>query len=214
MPSEDKIVKLSQARTLYNDLRDRIEKAVTNQIATVEETMEIINEYNSREEDEDMVFNANFMTNVNLIPKQGEEAIETPGFVTEDDADDIVTAYTSGKHVVINFVMHNELLEQLSGYYPPNNGGYVTITSYTNPVDSEMTDSNNSNGGKSSTNGNSNTKVQTNPDPGDSEGELIVNISSGMLSIDANSGVCLGLLNNNFGIINADGKFAFPVYID
>lgn len=92
MPSEEKIIKLSQARTLYNDLRGRIENAVTGQIATIEETMEIINEYNSiGEDDEGMVFNANYDDELN-------------GFITEEDGETILNAYISGKHVVIHFI--------------------------------------------------------------------------------------------------------------
>ena len=92
MPSEEKVIKLSQARTLYNDLRSRIENAVTNQIATVEETMEIISEYNSiGEDDEGMVFNANYDDTLG-------------GFITEEDGETILNAYISGKHVVIHCV--------------------------------------------------------------------------------------------------------------
>lgn len=107
MPSEEKIIKLSQARTLYNDLRGRIENAVTGQIATVKETMEIISEYNSREgDDEGMVFNANYDD-------------ELGGFITEKDSETILNAYISGKYVMIHCVDETNDLHC-----------YVSITTY------------------------------------------------------------------------------------
>ena len=126
MPSEEKAVKLSQARTLYNDLRYRIEGAVTNQIATAEETMEIINEYN-KEEDEGMIFNANFVASAIYHPDGSDRS--DPGFMTDDSVEDIIEAYTSGKNVVIKLIM-NEEINNVSGYYPPNEGGYITIIGY------------------------------------------------------------------------------------
>ena len=64
-------------------------------VASVEEVLEIIAQYDL-EEDDDMVFETTYET-ITLLGKEGNV------FMSVDDAADIIAAYKAGKHVVLHF---------------------------------------------------------------------------------------------------------------
>ena len=97
---------------LKSAITDKIDK---NEIATQLETESIINEYT--EGDDDMVIEATYTR-----PVSGN-----PYFVTTDDADDIVNAYKSGKHIVARlkyvsdaetFGIFGDIYTSMLGYEP------------------------------------------------------------------------------------------------
>lgn len=108
-----KAVSLTQAKTLYDDLRQRIESGAG--AATLAETQTIIDNYGIDEEDEGMVVDATFGS-----------VIGEAWFKTDMDAADIATAFMSGKNVIIHCVGTEESKSfsvsdtylQMVGYVP------------------------------------------------------------------------------------------------
>lgn len=103
-------VSLTQAKTLYDDLRQRIESGAG--AATLAETQTIIDNY-GQEEDEGMVVDATFGSSV------GEA-----WFKTEVDAADIIAAFKAGRNVVVHCIG----TEQSLSYSAPDT--YLQMAAY------------------------------------------------------------------------------------
>lgn len=88
IPASDLASNVLPDMSLYVEKKD---------VATIEDTLQIIEDY--EEEDEDMLVTANFTTT------------NYPHFVTEEDASDIKAAIKSGKHVTVLF-KHSSDAEQ------------------------------------------------------------------------------------------------------
>lgn len=70
--------------------------SVNISVATIAETQEIITKY-GEEDDEEMVFDAHFVNDGNFA-----------GFISDDNAEDILEAYKTGKHVVVHFINNED----------------------------------------------------------------------------------------------------------
>jgi hypothetical protein len=91
-------------------------------VATVEETMAIITEYDEQEDEEGMVFDAYYTKN----------AWNDIYYETEADAQEIASAYKAGKNVIIRFNpnMDAENPQDGSGYWGFKSDIYITMIGY------------------------------------------------------------------------------------